>query len=498
MKVFRRGSLLTDVSLTFFTQIFITIVGITLLKMLALYLPEEGLGIYLVFRRVGGMGYSLLTLNLGMSLARYISIDKQKSEDFLFFSLILTTLIGGSLSLIFLLLPNEFAKLLFGDEKFGTLLPPMILFLLANSYIVLCQNYFRGKQQFIFMNVVNILFWVFALVIVFIPFLRTTTIQFLVRYFWVHSVISIFIVFLFIVLPKKPSGMKLEGLRHGMSFKYYMYSKDFFKYGISRLPSSLLLAGIFTLPILIASSSISLTVTAYIGIIVSIIRMAQIFMQPFNLIFLPKFAEYQAFGNRDLIRKNSQSVLEYTFSVPFIFGLLVAFFSREIILLWFGEKYSIVIPYLTYLSPTIGLLFSFILLHGILDGLFEKPYANIITVVAFLIELALLVAALIFKWNLLGLTIGIGAGISVLGLMTILILVRKTELDFFQPRIISSIVWFGFIWAATSFLNRFLSLDYILRAIVLKILIALGLSLFSFGFYYKLRFAWIDYLFKKQ
>lgn len=305
-------------------------------------------------------------------------------------------------------------------------------------------------------------------------------------------------VFLFLMLLNNQPGIKLEGLKHRLSLKRYTQVQEFFKYGISRLPSSFFLAGLFTLPILTASSSISLTTAAYIGIIVSIIRLIQIFMQPFNLIFLPKFAGYQADSNNDLIRKNSQLVLEYTFSIPFIFGLLMAFLSREIILLWFGQKYYIVIPYLTYLSPTIGLLFSFILLRGILDGLFAKPYANVITVIAFFVEFVLLVATLIFRWDLFGLTLSFGAGVCTLGLITIFMLVKKAALDFFQPRIIFSLIWFGFIWVITFYFNRFLSVDDIFKSLMFKILFAIGISLLSFGIYYILEFSWINYLFKRR
>ncbi len=489
---------LTDVSLTFSTQIFVALLGIILLKLLAIYLPEDVMGIYMVIRRVAGFGFPLVTLNLGMSLARYINIRKNKSEEYFYYSIVSTTIITLIVFILFYIFREFFSKIFFGDVKYRLLLTPMILFLYANSFQALCQGYFRGKQKFVLMNLVNVLFWFVAIVVLYIPFNLKSSHTFLIKYFWIYALFSIGINILLIIIQNEHKVNLLHILRNKIRYKFISSDREFFRYGISRLPSGFLLAGIFSLPVIIASSSMSLKIAAYIGIIVSVVRLVQIFMQPFNLLFLPKFAAYSVSGDRQLIRKNTQMVLEYALSVPLVFGVLVAFLAQEIILLWFGEKYAIVIEYFSYLSPTIGFLFAFILLRGILDGLYTYPYANIITLIGLVTECILIWLSLMLKWNLLGLTISLGAAISILGVCTIVIITIKEDLQLISKRTVFCFIWYFCILLGSYVFNQRVLFDNLYISFLVKVAVTIFILSFSLLLYYRLNFAWINYLLKKR
>ena len=72
-----------DLFATGLTQIFVLFLGIILLRIMAEALSKEYFGIFMIIRRIIGVGASLITLNLGVGLARYVSYEREKEREFL-------------------------------------------------------------------------------------------------------------------------------------------------------------------------------------------------------------------------------------------------------------------------------------------------------------------------------------------------------------------------------------------------------------------------------
>lgn len=490
-----KKSSITDLLFTFSTQLVVTLLGILLLTILSRKLPEEGLGAYLVIRRIVGLAFPIITLNLGMSMARHISFDFNKAERYFAYSYLIISFFVLILLVGLPLYKTVLARVLFGGEKYSTLILPGLIFLYSSSFQVICSGYHRGKHDYFMMNLINLLFWLVGLITLSIMLFEIESyLDFLGLFFVTYAFLNFLINWIIILRKGYVRKTLASHFKKIIKISNYTRDKEFVRYGVSRLPHGFFLALIFLIPIVAASSFMSLKAAAYIGIIVTIIRMIQMFGVPFNLIFLPKFSYFKSKNDEDLIQHYSQIVLEYIFTFPILIGFLIYFMSPEIIFLWFGNKYTLVIDYLKFIGPLTGLLLGYILIRGILDGIYDFPYSNIITFSGVIGVGTLSSLSIIHSWDLLGLTISFGAGIVILGVSSIYILVKKQKLIIFNLRNISAIIWGMLIMVIFTLYNKYFIIESIYFSLILKTLFSILIMFFSFLYYKKMNFQWISEL----
>jgi len=489
----QNNSFISSLGYTFITQIIITILGIILLRIVSYNISEEGLGGFLVVRRFVGFIFPFMTLNLDLGMSRYISFKQVKAKQYFLISF---TVITGIFIFLYFTSPiyiHMLTKLLFGDESYSSLIRVIIIFLYSNCFQLICSGYYRGKHDFLLMNIINLLFLVFALLPLILFFNQNlSTIEFLKYYYLIYGILAFVVNFIIIVFKEN-----LIKSTHILSVKFYCkkfvdeYYK-FFKYSFQRLPNSFLLSLIFFIPISVASSSISLKVAAYIGIIISIFRMAQVFVIPFNQIFLPKFSYYRSMNQDELIKHRSAIVIQFIFTLPLLCSLFAYFIAPEIIYFWFGDKYSIVYHYLKIISSSMFLFMGYVLIRGILDGLYEFPYTNIISLFGAVVTTGLSVLTVIYSWGLGGLTIAFGFGLISLGVTSIFIISRKLSIPIIQRKNIISLLWGLSVFILLFLCNHFLMNDITWLTFISKGVIISFVSLISLLFYIKLDYEWID------
>lgn len=483
---------LKDLSTTFVVQIIVTISGIILLRLLSQNLTEDVFGIYLVIRRFIALAFPLITLNLSMSLARFISFNSNKSGFYFFNSVILCTIIFLLLLILLPFYKSIFSNIIFGSKLLQSLVFPTLLFLFASSFQVLCVGLFRGLHDFIIMNFVNIIYWIEAIIVLLsIMYFKKSTLDILTTFLFIYSIISI-VTNCLIVLFRKVKFRPLEYLREifSNSVKGILASR-FLKYGFNRLPSGFFIAGIFFIPVFAASSSISLKTAAFIGIIVSIMRMVQLLGIPFNLLFLPKFSSLQSTGDSHVIRKHSQMVLNYIFTLPLIFGAFISFLSREIIIIWFGSSYEVVVPYMQIAGLFLVFFLSYILIRGILDGISNYPFVNIITLVSFIIIALTSALVVILSYNLIGLTLALCISLFSLGILSIYYIRKLQNLRITYSKNIVAFAWFILLSLSLFLINKYLVLNSIVLLLLMKLLIIGILTTISLIIYRSLKFEWL-------
>lgn len=482
-----KDTFLSGLSLNIFGQGAVAVINILLLKILSAEIPEEGVGIYIIIRRLIALSFPVITFNLSISLARFVSLNEKNANQYFYQSWLILTILSLGTMMSLPLLESYLADWIFGSGEYAVLMLPIVVFLYSNSFQVLCMGYFRGKQNYLIMNIVNVLFWLNALFMLsLIFFIREDYIQFLYQYFLYYALFS----FLSNILIMLKYGELKTVLGGALKRVVLQIDRKFIKYGISRLPSGFFMAILFFTPIIVASNSLSLKVAAYIGIVVSIVRLIQSIGQPFSIIFLPKFSAYQASGDDLKIKDHSQLILEFIFTLPFLFGVIFAFFSAELILLWFGPKYELVILQLMIVGPFIGLFMGFVLIRGILDGFSDYPYVNIITFNAMIAVVGLSIVSQIYAWGLTGLTIALSAGLFLLGVTAIYILVTRQKLALFNSKNILAFAWFLLVLTLLYSLREFLPADSLLWSITIKTIISLAVVLFSYFVYKYLQYRW--------
>jgi len=449
-------------------------------------------------KRFVAVGIPILSINLGMGLARYISLNPEKEKEYFISAIYIFSVIWIILSPIVFLFAETISKYLFGDKLYYVLVFPMFFFLYACSFQNLCFGYFRGKREFNKMNFINIIFWILAIIPLLYLFFDSNSDEiFILTYFMTYSFLSIIFNSFYII---KSMGFKIFKnilLINPIKYLYKLKETKFLKYGINRLPAGFFFSTIFFIPIFVASSSISLKAAAIIGIVISVVRMLEALVLPISVLLLPKFSNLLAQNNLGLIKKNSQIILEYIFTIPMLIGLLLYLFSNEIILIWFSERYKSVIPYLDFIGPFIGVSLAYFVIRGILDGLYDFPYTNYINLLGMIATLTFSVFSYFYSWGEFGLTLALTIGISLLGLVSIYILILKLKLKLINKEIVLSILWIVILFLGTYLFKNMFIINNMFISLIYKFIVALFVVLLSSFFYYKLKLAWIDILLVK-
>ncbi len=413
---------------TGFSQVAVVAFGVVLLKLLAAAFSESHFGLFHLVRRWDMVLLPVLTLNISFGLVRYVSFEEENSSFFLHLSLAVT----GLLCLIFFpalfLFPGYFSKLLFHSPDYAKLVMILPLFLAANLLHLLAYSYFRGKLHMNTANLMRTLFFGFPLIPAGIALLvksksgSLAPISLLYTFFLSYSIFGIGISVYF--LRKEVSFRAMKSLFRDKwpAVKDTLKKKrSLFTFSLSRVPGVFFISMVFSFPVLYAGKSISLVAAGYIGIVVSVLRLFEVFSMPFNMIFLPKFSILKRDYDLEHIIEFNQVVLDFIFTfLPFC-GVIVFGLMPFVILVWFGPSYLAAAD-----SVAIAVLFSafylaFALLRGILDGLFEIPYTNIISFSGFL---AIGLLSILIGTDTFTLSIAFGCSLVILGLVSIGLLVR--------------------------------------------------------------------------
>ncbi len=428
----RVSKFLKDLVFTGLNQVIVLAMGVVLLKFLSAAFSETNFGLFNVVRRWDIVLIPLITLNLNLGLSRYVSYEKENDSFYLHFTLIITTAFCILLSPPLFLFPSFFSKLLFDSAEYGDMVMILTLFLLANVLHLIAYSYFRGKMN---MNVANSMrSWFFGFPL--LPAAAAALYQHKTGHFAPSSYLNLF----FLLYSLFGIFLSLFYLRHEVSlatvktmFKVkraalintFKQGQNLLIFSLARMPAVFFMALIFSFPVFYANYMMSLVLAGYLGIVVSVLRLFEIFSMPFNMIFLPKFSGLLRDKDSSRIHEYCQVVLDFIFTfLPFA-GVLAFGLMPFVVHIWFGNTYTI-----TTSSVAVSVLCSvfylaFALIRGILDGLFEYPYTNEISLASFLF---MAVLSLIIGGDTYNLTIAFCSGLIMLGLLSTIVLVKKLRL----------------------------------------------------------------------
>ncbi|MCX6583574.1 MAG: oligosaccharide flippase family protein [Candidatus Aminicenantes bacterium] len=414
---------LKDLLFTGFSQVLVLLMGVVFVKIMAMALDKNSFGLLMLIRRWLGVLQPLLTLNLGLSLIKFVSTNKEKQAHFFKVSLGIINLIFLIVTAAVCILPKTFSFLLFNSPQYPLLTVIFTVFTYSAALYLLIYSFFRGEQDMTRANILSLEYYGFPVLLaglllvlnfkngyrdlVFFHFLYTVpVIAAAFLYFWKNN---------------------LFALRYPLKFKLKEMS-GFLSYGLNRLPSTLFSSLILGFPVFWANRTMTLEEAGYLGLGVYIVRMMEIFSTPFNKIFMPKFSEFSVSAKPGDVKDKSMIVVDFIITFLPVVVLSIYGLSRHILLLWLGKEFLIALP-----AIQIAILFSgFYVMHaiirGILNGVFIFPYVNIIG----LLGLTAVTLPIVFALgsNLLGISLSFGAGLFVLGVSSLYILVKKLALAF--------------------------------------------------------------------
>ncbi|MEA3295532.1 MAG: hypothetical protein U9Q27_00085 [Patescibacteria group bacterium] len=371
----------------------------------------------------------------------------------------------------------------------------MLIFLFANSFYVMITGYLRGKHDFVNMNILLITFWIIQLFVFLImkPYFNDNWI-FLKYYYLVTSIIILVVCCLFIFFTLEKRSIIIKRMTQFNIINSIKNNLNFYKYGISRLPDGFFMAGIYFLPVFYTTHNISIKSAGYVGLIVTTIRMFQVLGNPFNKLFLPKFSKVLADGKKKLIKNYCEIIIEFIFTLPMLIGLIVYFTSQELVLLWLGNDFFVIIRYISLLGPLIGILLGYIFIRSILNGLYTFPYTIYISLLGFLSVIVFLFVSYIFSLGILGVVISFGLGISLLGIASIWILIKKQDLKLLSRNNLISILWIMIVFGLFYLFKNNIIINNILLSLSLKMFVSFIIVIVSLFIYKNYKFLWIKEL----
>ncbi|MCP5109173.1 MAG: lipopolysaccharide biosynthesis protein [bacterium] len=412
-----------DLFVTGFSQGVVLILGLLLVKIMGIVLDKEHFGLFVVFRRTIGVMLPLVTLSLGLSLAKFVSFDKEKQDHYLKLTLGIVNIVLLILLAAAFLLDTTASRLLFGTPGYPMLAKVFFLFLYAGALYLVVYSFYRGKQEMVRANILNMIYFSFPLLLgVGLLVLRPGSYyRTLIYYFGLYA-IPVMAVCIIYYLKKRVFTFRYP-------FKFTLKeSGAFLLYGLTRMPASLALSAIFAFPALFAGRYMTLEIAGLIGLAVMVIRMLEIFAAPFNKIFLPKFSEFKGMGKDEDIREKSLMVVDFIITFLPVVVLLLVGLSKHIVLFWMGVKFIDAVPAVETAMLFSAFYVAYALIRGILNGVFVFPYVNIICLLG--AAAVSLPTIIYFRRDLMDLAVSFGFGVLTLGVSSMVILVKKLKLKF--------------------------------------------------------------------
>jgi len=415
-----------DLFTTGFSQLGVLLFNVLILRIMTAALSKEYFGLFILMRRWVAVLLPILTLNLSIALTRYVSYEKENAGFYLHISLLISTAVSSIVFLVFFLFPQTFAGLFFKSTAFNTFVFILAFFLVANYVELITYSYFRGKLNMNAANAMRVLFYGFPVLLGLVLLLLKIKdyAAFLYLYFLIYSLWGVLMGCYY--LRKEFSSARLKNILKKKWKSVFNRSRGLFLFSLIRIPSVLFDSLIFSFPVFFAAHKISVVAAGYMGLVVAVLRLLEIFSMPFNMIFLPKFSSLKKNDDMENIKSYSLLVLDFIFTFLPILVVMIFGLARFIILIWVGPAYLTIAK-----SVAAAILFSmfylaFALIRGILDGLFVFPFNNFIGLSGFF---TIAVLSLLMGSNVFRLSIAFGCGLLLLGLVSIGTLVKKLNLS---------------------------------------------------------------------
>lgn len=416
---------LKDLIITGLSQVVVLLFGFLLIKIMTASLDSDYFGLFTLMRKWISILLPVMTLNLTLGLTRYISFEEENARFYLNIALLVFGFLSTLMLMVFLLFPGAFAELLFNDPGTRALVYILVFFLAANFMELITYSYFRGKLNMSTANGMRTLFYGVPLLLGLGMLVKKSALQAaaLNLFFLLYSAAGVFIGIYY--LRKEFSFTAFRELFKIHWRTTFDKSRNFFFFGLNRIPAVVFNALVLSLPAVIAAHRISLTAAGYMGLVLMVLRLLEVFSMPFNMIFLPKFSAMIKDNQMDNIKNYSLVVLDFIFTFLPVVAVMLFGLTHYIVVAWVGPTY---IPVVKSIAVTI--LFSmfylaYALIRGILDGLFTFPYCNFINFAGFFV---MAVLSLLMGYDVFRLTLAFGCGLLALGLFSIGVLAGKLNL----------------------------------------------------------------------
>ena len=200
--------------------------------------------------------------------------------------------------------------------------------------------------------------------------------------------------------------------------------RELARYGIPRVPGGLALAALLGAGAFLAPHLATVQDAGYLAVGQAVFALADAALAAFGLLVLPRAAQLLAEDRRDFLRSGTSDIAALSVHLGLFAGLQLLVWSDTIVLAWLGPRYAAAVPLMrVQLCALVPYLF-YTLLRSVIDALETRAINTRNLLVALAVTIAACMAGAALGWGALGLALGTALGLLCLGLLTMAYLWR--------------------------------------------------------------------------
>jgi O-antigen/teichoic acid export membrane protein len=203
---------------------------------------------------------------------------------------------------------------------------------------------------------------------------------------------------------------------------------DLFNYGISRTPGGIIFVGILTTGPILAPYFGKISDAGFLVIGQSVFRIIEASVVAFGLVALPKFSQFVAEGNTDLLRNRISDILTMIIHLSLFIVIQLFIWANEIVLIWLGTDYLQAVPIIQIFLITLCPYLSYVMLRSIIDAVEKKAVNTLNLLISFGITILLCLLLGNMGFGAIGLAISAAIGMSSLGIFSSYFLVKRYKI----------------------------------------------------------------------
>lgn len=433
MKKINFSSFLKDLLFTSLTSLITIVSSIILIRLLAQNFSVEEFGAYSLSRRFLATVAPFSTLAMGVALARYVAISKNKlSKNSYFLSgLILgvvPSLIVLTIGLIFI---DDLGILIFHDKAYSSLFMATLFMVVGYSFYTVLYSYYRGSAEMGKANLWQLLLVSIGPLAIVFKYAESGKVDFLVFLMGALFFISLFPLSFYIIKSFSQDNQVLQ-------LKYHI--KELFKYGLPRVSAGLALSGILYAGIFFAPYFGSLKDAGYLVVGLSMLTIVESGVAAFGIVALPRIAQLYSESKHEFLKERITDIIALVLHFGLFAALHLFLWSDVIVLVWLGGKYTEAIPLMRIIILAIIPYLSYVMLRSVIDAIEERAINTYNLLLSFGITIVISIILASNGMHTLGLAIGTIIGLSILGLLTIFYLWKRYKFRLDTLKIKESLV----------------------------------------------------------
>ena len=372
-----------DVALLYFAHFLSILLGALTLKVILMSSTQADFSNFLIIKRFSVLFAPIITLNLGVALAHFISEKKNFALKFFLQSLIVISIIVFFVFVIFLVYTGAISSLLFGDISLRYYVLPSLLFTISYCAHLLFSGYYRGLQNFYYLNFLQLLYWLISFLVSYLLYVfyagEMYALTFIFYFSVIYLVLSVLLFFRFNRRNNKNDNKLV-----------ITWDSQLFMYGGTRIFNGIFVATLFFIPLsLSVQGGLPVTIIANIGVLIVLVKTLQSSVAPLNVLFLPYFSNIKTDEDYKRINRSLEYILDIIMTFPVFISTALYFYSYDIIYFWFGPDYLGINATFQFLIIPTAFYLIYIVISGVLNGIYKFPYVTLISFLSLMVMVVL-------------------------------------------------------------------------------------------------------------